>query len=157
LPAPPVLKIYKVISKGEVTMNRERNKQVVIDAWKAFASGDAQRVSDVFSDDAEWLAPAGNATAVALNATHHMVGREAITQFITSGFRKVFQQDVQSEFRNLYADGYTVILEWRLQARVANGKLYDNEYCFIIELEGERIRRVREYMDTQRAKDVILS
>jgi len=38
-------------------MNPERNKQSVIDAWKAFASRDPQLVSAVFTDDAEWIAP----------------------------------------------------------------------------------------------------
>lgn len=46
--------------------------------------------------------------------------------------------------------------EQQFQARVANGRFYENDYCFIIELEGGRIRRLREYMDTQRAKSIIL-
>ncbi len=137
-------------------MNAEQNKQRIIEAWKVFSSGDPQLVSEVFSEDAEWLAPAGNATAVALNYTNHMIGREAIARFIISEFRKLFEQDVNIEFRNIFADGNTVIVEERMQAKLANGKLYDNDYCFFFELEDGRIRRVREYMDTQRAKDIIL-
>ena len=137
-------------------MNAEQNKQRIIEAWKVFSSGDPQLVSEVFSEDAEWLAPAGNATAVALNYTNHMIGREAIARFITSEFRKLFEQDVNIEFRNIFADGNTVIVEERMQARLAGGKLYDNDYCFFFEFEDGRIRRVREYMDTQRAKDIIL-
>lgn len=137
-------------------MNAEQNKQRIIEAWEVFSSGDPQLVSEVFSEDAEWLAPAGNATAVALNYTNHMIGREAIARFITSEFRKLFEQDVNIEFRNIFADGNTVIVEERMQAKLANGKLYDNDYCFFFELEDGRIRRVREYMDTQRAKDIIL-
>jgi len=137
-------------------MNPEQNKQRIIEAWKVFSSGDPQLVSEVFSEDAEWLAPEGNATAVALNYTNHMIGREAIARFITSEFRKLFEQDVNIEFRNIFADGNTVIVEERMQARLAGGKLYDNDYCFFFELEDGRIRRVREYMDTQRTKDIIL-
>jgi len=145
-----------VISKDEMNMNAEQNKQRIIEAWKVFSSGDPQLVSEVFSEDAEWLAPEGNATAVALNYTNHMIGREAIARFITSEFRKLFEQDVNIEFRNIFADGNTVIVEERMQARLAGGKLYDNDYCFFFEFEDGRIRRVREYMDTQRAKDIIL-
>lgn len=34
---------------------------------------------------------------------------------------------------------------------------YDNEHCFIIELQDGRIRRVREYMDTQHGFRCIFS
>jgi uncharacterized protein len=137
-------------------MDSERNKNLVVAAWKAFASRDPQRVSDVFTVDAEWLAPAGNATASALNGTNHMVGREALVQFLTSDFHKLFQRDVKIEFRGIYADGNTVIVEERMQAKLANGRHYDNDYCLLFELKDGRIRRVREYMDTQRAREIIL-
>lgn len=66
-----------------------------------------------------------NATALALNDPHHMIGPGAI------------------------ADGDSVIFELRMRATLANGRPYDNEYCFIFELVGERVRRIREYIDTK--------
>jgi ketosteroid isomerase-like protein len=38
---------------------------------------------------------------------------------------------------------------------LANGKDYENEYCFVFEIESGKIRRVREYVDTQKAKDLM--
>ena len=35
-------------------------------------------------------------------------------------------------------------------ATLAGGRRYDNDYCFVFEFDGDRVRRVREYMDTQR-------
>ncbi|WP_223167591.1 hypothetical protein [Nonomuraea sp. SYSU D8015] len=43
-------------------------------------------IAGFFAQDAEWLAPPGNATAAALGATHHMVGREAVVHFLTIDF-----------------------------------------------------------------------
>jgi hypothetical protein len=43
-----------------------------------------------------------------------------------------------------------VVVEVRLQATLGHGGHYDNDYCFIFELEAGLIKRVREYMDTQR-------
>ncbi len=137
-------------------MDLERNKKLVIDAWKAFASRDPQRVSAVFAEDAEWIAPKGNATAVALGGTHHMIGRDAIVHFITVEFHKLFTEGVKIEFRGMYAEGSTVIVEERFQATLAGGKLYDNDYCFFFELRDGLIWRVREYMDTLRGKEIIL-
>ena len=131
-------------------MTSASNKHLVINAWKVFATRDAHLVRDVFTPDAEWRAPADNATARALDGTHHLVGRERIVRFLTEEFGTVFVDDVRIEFGGVFADGDTVVVETRLRATLANGGRYDNEYCFIFELDAGRIRRVREYMDTQR-------
>jgi hypothetical protein len=59
------------------------------------------------------------------------------------------------DFKNLYADGRTAILETRLRATLASGRDYDNDYCFIFELKDGRVHRVREYMDTLKGKQLI--
>jgi uncharacterized protein len=135
-------------------LNRS-SKQVVQDAWRAFASRDAARIATVFTEHAEWLAPEGNATAVALNYANHMVGRQAIVHFLTEEFPKLFVSDVSVEFKGIYAEGATVILEERMRARLSNGRIYDNDYCFVFTLSGDQISFVREHMDTQRGAKCI--
>ncbi|WP_407289006.1 hypothetical protein [Streptomyces sp. BP-8] len=65
----------------------QRNRSVVENAWKAFASHDADRISAVLTDDAEWLAPPGNATAVALEGPSHMIGKKAVVHFLAEDGR----------------------------------------------------------------------
>lgn len=131
-------------------MTTRTSKDIVVDAWFTFASRDAARIAECFTPNAQWLAPEGNATAIALNCTHHMVGRDAIVHFLTAEFPKLFVADVSVELGGIHADGETVVVEERMQATLANGRRYDNTYCFVFVLEGERIARVREYMDTKR-------
>lgn len=131
-------------------MSAPSAKQLVVKAWEAFASRDPGRVSAVFAPDAEWLAPPGNATSLALDGTHHLVGRERIVHFLICEFATVFVAGVSIDFRGIYADGDTVIVEQRMQATLAHGGHYDNDYCFVVELDNGLIKRVREYMDTQR-------
>jgi ketosteroid isomerase-like protein len=137
-------------------MGSEHNKQCIVAAWRAFTSRDAARIGACFTEDAQWLAPAGNGTAVGLGIPHHMVGRAQIARFIAEDVGKLFVADVQVDFRGLYAEGDVVILEERMQATLANGRPYDNDYCFIFELTDGRIRRVREYMDTHRSRLAVL-
>jgi ketosteroid isomerase-like protein len=137
-------------------MTARTSRQQVIEAWKAFASRDPARVGAVFTEDAEWLAPAGNGTAIALGHSHHMIGRAAITHFLTHEFPRLFAQDVQVDFKTVLADGETVVVEERMRATLADGKAYDNDYCFIFELQDGRIHRVREYMDTLKGTKMIL-
>ncbi|MGF6351697.1 nuclear transport factor 2 family protein [Variovorax sp. W2I14] len=137
-------------------MTPEQNKRAVTEAWKAFASRDAGRIRAAFTDDAEWLAPKDNATGVALGFTDHMIGPDTIVRFLFEEFPKLFVADVSVDFTHLLCDGDTVVLEMRLQATLANGRHYDNDYCFILELRDGRIARMREYMDTQKGRRIVI-
>jgi hypothetical protein len=143
------------ISEERWAMNSEANKQAAIAAWQAFRTRDPERIAAGFTEDAEWLAPANNATAVALNGPWHIVGRDQIARMFATEVRKLFVADLAAEFRGFYADGNIVVIENRLRAKLANGNAYDNDYCFVLELENGLIRRVREYMDTAKANRLV--
>jgi ketosteroid isomerase-like protein len=128
---------------------------VVQNAWKAFATHDADRIAAVFTEDAEWLAPPGNATAVALNGPSHMVGREAIVRFLAEDFPRFFVSDVAVTFHGFHADGERVVVEETMTATLANGNHYANDYCFVFELREGLVHRVREYMDTARGNRMV--
>ena len=136
-------------------MSSEDSRRVVMAAWEAFASRDSQRISAVFTKDAEWIAPKGNATAIALNSTDHMIGSEEIGRLLGTEIWKLFTEKVKVEFRGIYADGNVVIAEERMRASLANGNAYDNDYCFVFEVENGLISRVREYMDTAKGNRMV--
>ncbi|HEX9213094.1 MAG TPA: nuclear transport factor 2 family protein [Bradyrhizobium sp.] len=124
-------------------------KDIVLNAWKTFSSRDADRIATLFTEDAEWIAPKGNATAVALDHTDHMVGAQQIARFIAQEMHRMFS-GVDIAFRGVYADGDVVIVEERMRATLPSGKPYENDYCFVFTVAGKRIREVREYMDTRK-------
>ena len=138
-------------------MIAKNSKHAVLAAWQALASRDPSRIAPMFTEDAEWLAPSGNATAVALNSTSHIIGREQIAQSFGSDIWRLFTANVKAEFRGVYADGDVVVVEQRMQATLANGNAYDNDYCFVFEVENGLIRRVREYMDTAKGHRMIFA
>lgn len=124
-------------------------KAAVLNAWKTFSSRDTERIAALFTEDAEWIAPKGNATAIALGHTDHMVGARQIARFIAQEMHKMFS-GIDIAFRGVYADGDIVIVEERMRATLAGGKPYENDYCFVFTVAGDRIREVREYMDTRK-------
>jgi ketosteroid isomerase-like protein len=124
-------------------------KDIVLNAWKTFASRDAERIAALFTEDAEWIAPKGNATAIALDHTDHMVGARQIARFIAQEMHRMFSE-VEIAFRGIHADGDIVIVEERMRATLPGGKPYENDYCFVFTVAGDRIREVREYMDTRK-------
>ncbi|MFD4592830.1 nuclear transport factor 2 family protein [Streptomyces rubiginosohelvolus] len=138
-------------------MTSQQSREIVQRAWQAFATRDAERISAFFDEDAQWLAPAGNATAVALDVTNHMVGREGILRFLTIDFPRLFAADVAITFRGFHADGDVVVVEETMEATLSNGNSYTNDYCFIFELHNGLIYRVREYMDTARGARMVFA
>jgi uncharacterized protein len=66
------------------------NKELVAAAWAAFGSRDTDRIQAAFTPDAEWLAPPGNATAMAIDGTSHLIGRDQIVRFLSQEFGTVF-------------------------------------------------------------------
>jgi ketosteroid isomerase-like protein len=121
---------------------------LIPNAFQALASLDPDRISAVFTDDAEWLSPPENAVAVALEAPHHMVGRTAIARFFAEDFPRLFARDVAIAFHGMHAHGERVTVEATMTATLANGTQYVNDYCFVFELRDGLIHRVREYVDT---------
>ncbi|MHC2708609.1 ketosteroid isomerase-like protein [Bradyrhizobium diazoefficiens] len=135
-------------------MNVTKPKEVVINAWKTFKTRDARLIAEQFASDAEWIAPAGNATAVALKHTDHMIGPDQIANFIASEMHHLFS-NVDISFRGIHADGDTVVVEEQMRATLPGGKPYENDYCFVFVLAGDRIKQVREYMDTRKGWQMI--
>jgi uncharacterized protein len=131
-------------------MDEASSKQAALAVWRAFSTRDVEQIKAVLTEDAEWLAPAGNATAVALGGSSHMVGAAAIANFIARDFGRLFVRDVSIAVAGVFAEGNIVVFEQRLRATLVNGRDYDNLYCFVLEMAGGRARRIREYMDTAR-------
>ena len=61
---------------------------------------------------------------------------------------------MKSELRRVYCDGDTVLIEMTNRGKLFNGRDYENEYCFVFEIEGGKNRRVREYVDTQKVAEL---
>ncbi len=132
-------------------MTAEQNKELVTAAWRAFIRGDLNAALANMSDEVSWLVP-GNLP----NVSGLKKGKQAVTEFL-GGVGRAFPEGLQSEIRRTYCDADTVILELTNRGKSANGKLYENEYCFVFELEGGKIRRIREYVDTQKAMQILFS
>jgi ketosteroid isomerase-like protein len=130
-------------------MNVEANKQMVTNTWQAFVKGDIKTAFANMSDGVSWLIP-GNLN----NLSGLRKGKAAILEFARNA-AKTFPNGLESRISRVYGDGDTVILELTNRGKLANGKDYENEYCFVFEVEAGKIRRVREYVDTQKAKELM--
>lgn len=128
-------------------MSAETNKELVTNFWNAFSKGDIKTAFASMSDEVSWLIP-GNLPISGLRK-----GKAEILNFARSA-AQTFPNGLKSELRRVYCDGDTVLIEMTNRGKLFNGRDYENEYCFVFEIEAGKIRRVREYVDTQKVKEL---
>jgi len=128
-------------------MSIETNKELVTNFWSAFAKGDIKTAFASLSDEVSWLIP-GNLPISGLRK-----GKPEILNFARHA-AKMFPSGLKSELRRIYGDGDTVLIEMVNRGQLFNGRDYENDYCFVFEIENGKIRRVREYVDTQKVAEL---
>ena len=129
-------------------MSVETNKELVSNFWSAFSKGDIKTAFAAMSDEITWRIP-GNLP----NLSGLRTGKAEILNFARSA-AKMFPSGVRSEIHRVYGDGNTVMIEMTNRAKFPNGRDYENEYCFVFEVENGKIRHVREYVDTQKVVEL---
>ncbi len=128
-------------------MSVEHNKEVARKTWEAAVKGDVDTATANISDQVSWLLPSS------VNPGGPLKGKEAVTGFIKS-LAVAFPGGLKTEISRVYGEGETVVMELTNRGQTAKGRQYENEYCFVLEFEGGKIRRVREYTDTAKVKEV---
>ena len=122
-----------------------KNKRLALETWESLRRGDVKAAFANMSDDVTWWIPGMIEPVSGLKR-----GKTEILGFLRWA-AETFPPGMQTEVRGAYADGNTVILELNNRSTAANGRAYENDYCFVFVIEDGRIRAVREYVDTQKA------
>ncbi|HXR35344.1 MAG TPA: nuclear transport factor 2 family protein [Candidatus Binataceae bacterium] len=128
-------------------MSVEQNKDVARKTWEAAVKGDVDTATANIADEVSWLLPSS------VNPGGPLKGKQAVTGFIKS-LATAFPGGLKTEISRVYGEGNTVVMELTNRGQTAKGRQYENEYCFVLEFEGGKIRRVREYTDTAKVKEV---
>jgi uncharacterized protein len=128
-------------------MSVEQNKQIARDTWEAAVSGNIDKATALLSDEVSWMLPGS------VNPGGPLKGKQAVAGFFKS-LSVAFPGGLKTEIRRVYGEGDTVVMELTNRGQTAKGRQYENEYCFVLEFEGGKVRRVREYTDTAKVKEI---
>jgi ketosteroid isomerase-like protein len=131
----------------------ESSRAVVLDYVSALDRGDPAELRAKFTPDATWwlcgdLPVSGTWTgpkAIIDDFLVAMMGR-------LDPYRPVIR-----DVKRVLAEGDAVAVEWSTLATARDGSPYENDYAFVFEVRGGRISAVREYVDTERARQVLFS
>jgi hypothetical protein len=125
-------------------------KDVVRRFFDTLGTGDYAALGEFFTDESVWQV---NDVARGLPAQR---GRKGIIDDFLQPIREgLFEPgDPKVEIRRLIGEADWVVAETTARGTLLNGNDYENEYVFVIQVDGDTVRFLREYMDSDYAHSV---
>lgn len=127
-------------------MSTEHNKQQVTELFRHFTAADVPAVLALMHDDVTWKIP-GKPELSPSAGVYDKTKIGALFNTMMGRLRGGLQMTV----KGMIAQGDSVAAEVVSHGDLKNGRVYDQEYHFLIEFRDGRIKAVREYLDTQHA------
>lgn len=119
------------------------NEQLVLDFFVVLSSGDLERLRGFYHANSVWEPKVKD---IAGSGRH--VGMAIIDEFLAP-VRGMFEPgDPKVHVENLFSSGNLVCVESRSTGRTMDGKVYDNDYCWVFKVSNGKIDEMREYMDS---------
>jgi hypothetical protein len=127
-------------------LNPAEANRAVIEHYFAVLQGLAgdRDLADFFSDDVTWQVPRSNPHIT----PNPRVGHAAVMDLLHSGVGVYEAGSMAITLQPLIADQTRVAAQFSMQARLANGNPYRNDYCIVFTLRDGLICGVTEYLDT---------
>lgn len=128
-------------------MSAAENKRLVKEAFDGLAEADPARFLDLFADDIVWIVTGSSAWS------RRFEGKEAIQRDLVVPLFSLFATPYRNRAERIVADeeGNVVVLA-KGEVMTKTGRDYNNDYCFVMRMEGGKIVEVREYMDSALAE-----
>jgi ketosteroid isomerase-like protein len=132
-------------------MRTEQSKQVVEDFLEAFSRGDVDAVVAGLDDDAQWWV-LGSVENLSGSYTKQQMAEllPSFTELYKAGALVITPS-------GMVAEGDKVAVEAEGFAELTNGRVYNSKYHFLFLLDGEKVKEVKEYLDTQHAHSIFFT
>ncbi|HJQ16267.1 MAG TPA: nuclear transport factor 2 family protein [Allosphingosinicella sp.] len=125
-------------------------KEVVLALLEAYGRGDFEAATALFADDATLWIPGR------LPFSGTLTGKEAIyRENLLPSAQMSMPGSVSVEIGTVIAEGDRVAAEWVFSRITLDGRKYRNVFFALFEVEGGKVKSMREYLDTQYAMDML--
>jgi ketosteroid isomerase-like protein len=128
-------------------LDTERNKRIAVEFLQASAVHDAERFAATMCDDATyWTCGKPHLFDYAGEKT-----KAEICAYMATP--SIFVGGVTVTFGAITAEGDRVAVEAETRGVMPDGRVYTNVYHYLFTFRGQKILRVKEYLDTQSAAE----
>jgi ketosteroid isomerase-like protein len=121
----------------------QENKRLVEQVFAELADGNGRPFMDLLGDDIRWTVMGSGEWSRTYEGKPAVIGEL---------MRPLFDQFADT-YRNtaslILADGDHVVVECQGQVTTKSGKPYNQRYCYVCRMSGEKIRELTEYLDTE--------
>jgi ketosteroid isomerase-like protein len=128
-------------------MSVETNKRVASDLFARFSDGDVPGVLAMMTGDATWKIPGRRPEM----PTAGVLSKDKIARVFYAMLGELKDGRLKMKVKGAIAEGDQVAVEAESWGELKNGRVYNQEYHFLITLRDGKISAVREYLDTQHA------
>ena len=126
----------------------ERNRAIVRELFAAISRADVEKLDELYADDFElW-------TAGSLPFSGTRTRAEALEGMRLIG--GMFPQGITFTLGEMTAEGDRIAVEAESDGMHASGTRYHNVYHFLLVIRDGKVVRLKEYMDTLVAQDVLM-
>ena len=127
----------------------EANKAVVRAYFEAVNTAHlGGSLLDHLTDDVTWWIQQAAPTAGLYE------GKEGVMKLFTAD-TPIFSAPLKVEIIRQIAEGDTVVTEAEITSKNVNGTEYKNQYSFIMDIRDGKICKIREYLDTLYAQQIL--
>jgi len=129
----------------------EQNEELVRKFFEVLSTGDLERIRATLHPEASWTPMVRDVPGAGVHQP-----RDVIVDEFLAPVRGMFEEgDPKTTVNNIFCKGDFVCAETRALGKLSNGNVYDNLYCWVIEVRDGLVYAIREYMDSQYVNSVV--
>ena len=132
-----------------VATTTEHNRKLIEGIFAERAQNNFRPFADALADDVRWTTPGSSVWS------RTFTGKQAVLDDLLGMVRQQLVERVRLKVLRILADGEYVVVQAEGRAATKKGKPYNNAYCFLYRIAGDKITEVTEYLDTELASAVL--
>jgi ketosteroid isomerase-like protein len=131
-------------------MTPAEKKELATEFLSEFEDPDPVRLATMVSNDFEWR------VMTRMEGMAPAKGHEGLKNF-AKGIKTSMPGGLGLKIETVICEGNRCAIQAESNTVAANGKKYNNRYHFDIRFDGDKIAEVREYCDTNHAREVFFT
>jgi uncharacterized protein (TIGR02246 family) len=124
-------------------MSTAENKKLIQDAFTAWARGDGMAFFNLLAPDVHWTVIGSTPVSRTFSS------RDAFVEGAVKPLTAKLAGPIVPTVRDVIAEGDKVVLQWEGRSSGKNGTIYHQTYCWVMRMEGGKVREGTAYLDTE--------
>jgi ketosteroid isomerase-like protein len=124
-------------------MGADENRQLITEAFAAWAEGDSRPFFRLVADDVSWTVIG----TTSISGT--FASKAAFVEGATGPLTRRLAEPIRANVERILVDGDHVVVQWRGRSASHTGVPYHQTYCWVLRLQDGRVVEAVAYLDTE--------